>query len=157
MNDTNNNSGTDNSLAGGTGPRFKAHSGTSGASAGTARSGDSTYQGGDYLTEDEWRARRRPVRIEEIVDRLMAKVSGGRGAPAALLGARWNEVVGDSFTDKTRPGSCESGRLVILVVDGATASKMRFATPQIMQKAREIAGDGKVSSIAFRVSPHLRL
>lgn len=136
------------------GPSFTAHFAAPAAAG--ARPGHSTYQGGEYLTEDEWRARRRPERIEDIVDRLMAKVSGGRAAPAALLSARWNEVVGDTFADKTRPGSCESGRLVILVVDGATASKMRFNTSQIMQKAREVAGEGKVSSIAFRVSPGLR-
>jgi len=156
MNDSKDSAAADNPLAGG-GPRFKAHSRTEGEAAAAPRSRDSTYQGGEYLSEDEWRARRRPERIEEIVDRLMTKVSGGRGAPAALLGARWNEVVGAGFAEKTLPGSCESGRLVILVVDGATASKMRFATPQIMQKAREIAGEGKVSSIAFRVSPYLRL
>ena len=65
--------------AGGGGPRFKAHSAASAAT--DARPGHSTYQGGEYLTEDEWRARRRPERIEDIVDRLMAKVSGGRAAP----------------------------------------------------------------------------
>lgn len=137
------------------GPSFSAHSAAPGEP--TGRAGRSTVEGGEYLTADEWHARRRPERIEDIVDRLMAKVSGGRAAPAALLSARWNEVVGESFAGKTRPGSCESGRLVILVADGATASKLRFSTSQIMQKARRVAGEGKVSSIAFRVSPGLRL
>jgi hypothetical protein len=140
----------------GAGPRFKAHSSYSRPSDGTVATGSSAYQGGEYLTEEDWHARRRPEPIEDIVGRVMARVSGGRAAPAALLSARWGEVVGETFADKTRPGSCESGRLVILVVDGATASKMRFATSQIMQKAVEVAGAGSVSSISFRVSPGLR-
>ena len=148
------NESNDTAGAGGGGPSFKAHFAARDAPGARAR--HSAYQGGEYLTEDEWRARRRPEPIEDIVDRVMAKVSGGRAAPAALLSARWNEVVGEAFSGRTRPGSCESGRLVILVADGATASKLRFNTSQIMQKARQIAGEGKVSSIAFRVSPGLR-
>ena len=143
--------------AAGRGPAFKTHSAAATAVPAPDRSRQSTYQGGEFLTEDDWHARRRPESVGGIVDRLMAKVSGGRAAPAALLSARWSEVVGDTFAQKTRPGSCESGRLVILVVDGATASKLRFNTSQIMQKAEEVVGKGKVSSITYRVSPRLRL
>ncbi len=139
------------------GPTFGTHSAAAAAGPAAGRSGHSTYQGGKFLTEDDWQARRRPESVEGIVDRLMAKVSGGRAAPAALLSARWSEVVGDTFAQKTRPGSCESGRLVVLVADGATASKLRFNTSQIMQKAEEVAGKGMVSSITYRVSPSLRL
>lgn len=147
---------TDKPVAAPGAPSFRPHSGRSPAAGADTVIGTSAYQGGEYLTEDEWRARRRPERIEGIVDRLMAKVSGGRAAPAAMLSARWSEVVGEEFAEKTRPGSCESGRLVILVIDGATASKMRFATGQIVQRAEQIAGEGRVSSVAFRVSPGLR-
>lgn len=106
-----------------------------------------------FLTEEQRRSQRRPEPVQEIVDRLMTGVSGGRAAPAALLGAQWQEVVGADFAAKTGPGSCESGRLVVLVADGATASKMRFMTSQILQNATKIVGDGVVSAISFRVSP----
>ncbi len=141
-------------LAGGASPSFKAHPSLQGPTG--ARSGGSTYQGREFVSEDEWHARRRPESIDEIVDRLMTRVARGRAGPAAVLRGRWREVVGEAFADKTRPGSCESGRLVILVADGATASKMRFTTSQIMQKATAIAGEGKVTSIVFRVTPGLR-
>ena len=85
----------------------------------------------------------------------MTGVAGGRAGPAVVLGARWVEVVGDDFAAKTAPASCDSGRLTILVRDGATASKLRFNTSQILQNASKIAGEGKVSSISFRVSPSL--
>ncbi|NND02705.1 MAG: DUF721 domain-containing protein [Acidimicrobiia bacterium] len=108
-----------------------------------------------FLSEDEWRDRRRPEPIGEVVDRIMTGVAGGRAGAAVVLGARWAEVVGDDFAAKTAPGSCESGRLVILVSDGSTASKMRFNTSQILQNAAKIAGEGRVESISFRVSPSL--
>ena len=152
MTESNDSNNVSRSTADG-GPSFKSHCGATGA---VAEGGASSYQGGEYLTEDEWRARRHPERVEDIVDRLMTKVSGGRAAPATLLRGAWSDVVGDSFAAKTRPGSCESGRLVVLVADGATASKMRFHTSLIMQKAVEVAGEGSVSSIVFRVSPDLR-
>ena len=85
----------------------------------------------------------------------MTGVAGGRAGPAVVLGARWAEVVGADFAAKTAPGSCESGRLVILVRDGSTASKLRFNTAQILQNAAKIAGEGKVAAISFRVSPSL--
>ncbi|MCP3974743.1 MAG: DUF721 domain-containing protein [bacterium] len=112
-------------------------------------------QGNEYLSEDEWRARRRPQSVSEIVDRFMDKVGGGRAAPAGLLAARWGDVVGPQFAAKTRPGSCDGGRLVVLVADGATASKMRFLTSQILQKATQIVGADTVTSISFRVTPTL--
>jgi len=110
---------------------------------------------GEYLTEDEWRARRHPESVQQIVDRFMDKVGGGRAAPTAQLAAAWVEVVGAQFAARTRPGSCDSGRLVVLVADGATASKMRFLTSQILQKASHIVGEDTITSISFRVSPNL--
>ncbi len=85
----------------------------------------------------------------------MDKVGGGRVAPAGLLAAQWPDVVGTEFASKTRPGSCDAGRLVVLVADGATASKMRFLTSQILQKATQIVGADTVTSISFRVTPNL--
>ena len=115
----------------------------------------SREQRNEYLSEDEWRARRRPQSVQEIVDGFMDKVGGGRAAPAALLASSWEDVVGPQFATKTRPGSCEAGRLVVLVADGATASKMRFLTSQILQKATQIVGADTVTSISFRVTPTL--
>lgn len=110
---------------------------------------------GEYLSEDEWRARRRPESVQEIVDRFMDKVGGGRAAPTGVLAERWPEVVGADFAAKTRPGSCDGGRLTVLVADGATASKMRFLTSQILQKATRIVGAEAVTSISFRVTRDL--
>lgn len=126
-------------------PRFRPN--------GAPRDQPGASSGAEYLSEEEYRARRQPEGVQEIVDRLMTKVSGGRGAPAALLSASWNDVVGETFVAKTWPGSCESGRLVVLVADGATASKMRFNTAQILQNAAKILGEQAVTSISFRVSP----
>jgi len=109
----------------------------------------------EFLNADEWRARRRLVGVQDIVDDLMAKVAGGRAGPGAALQAVWNDVVGEAFAAKTRPGSCKSGKLVVQVVDGATASKMRFMTSQILQKASGIVGEGVVTSLSFRVTPGL--
>ncbi len=108
-----------------------------------------------FLTEEETKARRRPEDIGAVLDRIMTGVAGGRGAHAVSLGARWGEVVGSDYADKTAPGPCDSGRLVILVRDGATASKLRFNTSQILQNVAKIAGEGTASSISFRVSPSL--
>lgn len=106
-----------------------------------------------FLTEEQIAARRNPESIGDVVDRIMTGVAGGRAGPAVVLGAMWEAVVGAEFAAKTAPGACESGRLVILVPDGATASKLRFQTSEILARAAEIAGEGSVTSILFRVSP----
>lgn len=108
-----------------------------------------------FLSEEDWKSRRRPESVQDIVDRVMTGVSGGSAAPAVSLGGRWEEVVGPEFAARTAPGSCESGKLVVLVRDGATASKMRFNTNQILQNAAKILGEEAVSAISFRVSPSL--
>jgi len=102
------------------------------------------------------RARRRLVGVHDIVDGLMNKIGGGRAGPGAQLAAAWEDIVGSEYAWRTRPGSCESGRLVVLVADGATASKMRFMTTQIMRRAANLVGEGVVDRISFRVSPGLR-
>lgn len=152
-------------------PKFRRHAGSD-ASSGSGRgslgggggargvakghrSRAGSERRGEDLSEDEWRARRRPESIQEIVDRFMDKVGGGRAAPAALLAASWADVVGLDFAAKTRPGSCDAGRLVVLVADGATASKMRFLTSQILQRATQIVGADTVTSISFRVTPNV--
>ncbi len=108
-----------------------------------------------YLTDEEWQERRRPEGVADIVDRVMTSIGGGRAAPGAQLAASWEEIVGRALAAKTRPGSCTEGRLVILVADGATASKMRFLTAQILQNAAGVVGEGVVGSISFRVTPGL--
>ena len=152
--------------------KFRSHAGFTGGSSSSSgsaakRAGSergrtkghkavaSTEKRGEYLSEDEWRARRRPESVSEIVDRFMDRVGGGKAAPAGLLAARWDDVVGAQFAAKTRPGSCDAGRLVVLVADGATASKMRFLTSQILQKATQIVGEDTVTSISFRVTRNL--
>ena len=110
----------------------------------------------ESLTEDDLRARRRLVGVGDIVDDLMNKIGGGRAGAGARLSAAWEEIVGPEFVSRTRPGSCDSGRLVVLVTDGATASKLRFMTTQIMQRAAKVVGEGVVDRISFRVTPGLR-
>jgi hypothetical protein len=85
----------------------------------------------------------------------MAKIGGGRAGRGAMLSSAWEDIVGAEFASRTKPGSCDSGRLVVLVADGATASKMRFMTSEIIQKAANVVGEGVVDRISFRVTPGL--
>ena len=105
----------------------------------------------EYLSDEEWRRRREPEAADRIVERLVAKLAGGRVAPAAALGAIWEDIVGSDFATRSVPATCEKGRLTVLVRDGATASRMRFITTQILQNAAAVVGEGQVTTVAFRV------
>lgn len=115
--------------------------------------GDSRRAHRGYLTEDERVAARRPEIVGEILGRVMGGISRGRAAPSVVLGSAWTEVVGADLAERSRPGSCQDGRLIVLVRDGATASRMRFMTGAILRGAAEMVGEGVVERVAFRVSP----
>ena len=138
-------------------PTFRSADESSATAPSDAAGSDTVKHGRirPFLSEEQWKARRHPESVQDIVDRVMTGVGGGRAGPAASLGARWDEVVGIDFANKTAPGSCESGKLVVLVRDGATASKLRFNTNQILQNAAKIIGKQAVTAISFRVSPSL--
>lgn len=142
-------------------PRFSRRSGAAGRAAPGGAGSETTPTGGGvtprpFLTEDDLRERRRLVGVQDIVDGLMARIGGGRAGAAAALTAAWEDVAGAEFASRSRPASCDSGRLVVLVADGATASKMRFMTTKIMQKVENVVGEGVVDRISFRVTPGLR-
>lgn len=134
-------------------PKFRAHGKRQLDTAAGQQAPRSTIR--EYVTEDDWRARRRPEGVQEIVDRLIGKIGGGTAAPAVRLATSWVDVVGPEFARRSLPASCDAGRLVVLVADGATASKMRFVTSQILQNTAKIVGEGTVASISFRVTPKL--
>jgi len=108
--------------------------------------------GGGYAEGGGGLSRRHPEPVRDIVDRLMANVGRGRTAPVTRLYEAWEAVVGPEFAERTRPGSCDGGRLVVLVADGSTASKLRFVSAEIVRRAAEIVGEAEVNSVSFRVA-----
>jgi predicted nucleic acid-binding Zn ribbon protein len=103
---------------------------------------------------DEWLsdAERRPPRpVGEALDALAQRL----GVPAAsslhAVFSRWEEVAGAANAAHARPVSLTDGVLVVAVDDPAWMTALRFVEQPLLGRLREVAGDGIVTRIEWRV------
>lgn len=94
---------------------------------------------------------RDPVTLGDIVDGLMAEDVFSRGMPVAELASRWPEIVGPRLAAETSPISVEEGVLTVGVSTGPWGAQARFLHEEILRKADEALGGGRVTSIRIVV------
>ena len=87
----------------------------------------------------------------EDPDRGLEGVTEGRLAIFEVVKEGWAEVVGREDADKSRPVRIDRGVLLVEVVDGATASKLRLRQTRIKQSLEGLLGRGEIAQIKFRV------
>ena len=92
--------------------------------------------------------------IRPVGDSL-AKLSKrlGLGDPGALSAVfrDWEDVVGVSLADHSRPDRLRDGELVVLVDEPAWATEVRFAGDEIRLRCNRRAGSEVVRSVVVRV------
>jgi hypothetical protein len=91
-----------------------------------------------------------PVQVGDLVDSVLGRISTGGPAAVLRLRANWRDVVGVAAAERSAPLSLEDGSLLVEVVDGATASLLRFETASIARKAADVCAE-PVSTVRFRV------
>ena len=63
----------------------------------------------------------------------------------------WDEVVGESFLDNTRPSRIRNKRLTVTVSDSISLQELKFLESAIREKLNETLGRSAVDKIEFRV------
>lgn len=96
---------------------------------------------------------RPPATISGDVDRLLANLGA---PPAPVLGTvaeRWAEIVGPAAAEHSRPGGLVAGRLRIDVDSSAWASQLKWSESDIVGRAAELLGAGRLTAVEIRVRP----
>lgn len=96
---------------------------------------------------------RPPATISDDVDRILANLGA---PPAPVLGTitdRWAEIVGPAAVGHSRPGGLVAGRLRIDVDSSTWASQLRWSESDIVQRAADLLGAGRVTAVEIRVRP----
>jgi len=92
-----------------------------------------------------------PVSIGEVVDSLMGQEILSRGMPVAQLSMKWPQVVGERLAAETSPLSLEDGVLVVGVSNGPWGAQAKFLHAEILRRADEALGGGKVRAVKILV------
>jgi hypothetical protein len=92
-----------------------------------------------------------PVSIGDIVEGLLAQEVFSRGMPVAELSMKWPQVVGERLAAETSPLSLEDGVLTVGVSNGPWGAQAKFLHAEILRRADETLGGGKVRAVKIVV------
>jgi predicted nucleic acid-binding Zn ribbon protein len=93
---------------------------------------------------------RDPVRLGEMVQRLVAERGWQDTTAAAGVLANWDSLVGPEIADHCRPASLTDGELVLVAESSAWATQLRLMTRTMTARLAERVGPGVVTTIVVR-------
>jgi predicted nucleic acid-binding Zn ribbon protein len=92
-------------------------------------------------------------RLSKVLESILVDALG---LPAAATQVRllrsWREIVGTLLVGKTAPGKIRNGVLTVFVPNHAWAQELQLSQPELLEKIRSVAGEGKVREIRFTVA-----
>jgi predicted nucleic acid-binding Zn ribbon protein len=93
----------------------------------------------------------RPGRLSNAVDELL----GNLGVPAihalVRLSRSWESICGALLARVTAPAELRNGTLTILVGNHSWAQELQFSKPLLLERVRQLLGDGVATDIRFTV------
>jgi len=92
-----------------------------------------------------------PRPVGESLDRVASSLGVDRAATLAGVFASWEEMVGASVAQHTRPRSLREGTLVVTVDEPAWATQLRWLEADLLARLAEALGPGQVERIEVRV------
>jgi predicted nucleic acid-binding Zn ribbon protein len=102
----------------------------------------------EWLSEAE---RRPPRPVGDALDGLARRLGAPAAASLSAVFTRWAEIAGDANAAHSRPVSLTDGTLVVAVDDPAWLTGLRFVEQGLLQRLHEVAGDGVVGRVEWRV------
>lgn len=91
-----------------------------------------------------------PVTIATALDGVVRSLRGPSRRDVGGLFGRWSEAVGEQVAAHVKPLKLDGGVLTVEVDDPAWATQVKFLTPTIVARLRDVAGV-EVGQIAVRV------
>lgn len=89
--------------------------------------------------------------IARDVEALLERLGIPEALDLATLADDWERVAGEPFAGVARPVGFGDGELVVEVADGAAASLLRYRVGPLLDRLKEMFGDGTVRRIRIRV------
>ena len=93
---------------------------------------------------------RDPVRVGDMISRLVAERGWQDTTAAASVLANWDRLVGPEIADHCRPTSLQDGELVLVAESSAWATQLRRLTRTLTARLTEQVGEGVVTSVVVR-------
>jgi hypothetical protein len=89
--------------------------------------------------------------VGDLVDGVVSSLGQRTGlGQAALLWADWPDLAGRDWA-KATPLRLEKGTLSVAVPDGITATRLRYATGELIKRIEDRMGPGVVSNVRLQV------
>ena len=92
-----------------------------------------------------------PVPLSASLDRLASRLGAPGVEALSTVFTRWSEVVGPVVADHTKPVALRDGVLVVAVDDPGWATQLRYLGASIIDRFRELIGEGAIVRIDVRV------
>ena len=96
--------------------------------------------------------RGKPIVIGDLLDGVLARIGGGRRPPLLEIRERWNDIAGSQWKDRARPVRGTDELLIVEVIDGATASVLRFELAHLERRLAELAPGSGAKKMRLRVA-----
>jgi predicted nucleic acid-binding Zn ribbon protein len=119
--------------------------------AGMQTSEDSEFEQALSDAKKRQRFRRDPVRISEVVSRLLARRGYAQVQHGAECEQAWKRVAGTQLAQNSRVGRLQRGVLEIAVKNSATLQELTFRKRKLLQQLQELIGAQQVQDLRFRV------
>ena len=97
------------------------------------------------------RFHRDPVRISEVVSRLLARRGYAQVQQGAECAQAWTRVAGANLAGNSRVGRLQRGVLEIAVKNSATLQELTFRKRKLLKQLQESIGKEQVRDLRFRV------
>jgi predicted nucleic acid-binding Zn ribbon protein len=92
-----------------------------------------------------------PRPVGESLDAFAKRLGAPRAGPLAAVFAHWDEIVGPSVAEHSRPVSLVQGVLLVAVDQPGWATQLRYLGGRLVERIDEVAGAGLVERLEVRV------
>jgi hypothetical protein len=89
--------------------------------------------------------------VGEVLDVVLGRFAGAKQRATLDLFAQWEEIAGPGWEQSRPVKIVEAGVLVVEVPDGASASKLRFGSDELVAAINAALGEDVVTGVRLRV------
>lgn len=90
---------------------------------------------------------REPVTLSDVLGRLATDRGWHDRLRDGQVHQRWVEIAGEDLAAHTEPVRLHGGVLVVRVASGAWAEQLRYLTPRLLERARQVLGAERVRRV----------
>jgi hypothetical protein len=92
-----------------------------------------------------------PQSLKASLDRVARSLGGPDAGSLSGVFGRWADIVGPELAAHARPLSLSSGVLIVGVTEPAWATQLTYLQGEVVDRFREVLGEGVVQRVEVRV------